>query len=408
MDTSTELPTAELLLDVRTPAELAFSPDGSRLAFALHATVADVGSFVPSDLYVAGGRGRRAASSSSRAARGATGRPPGRPTARAWRSSRIGSRRGTSSRTRCPPTAASRRSPPRCVGSAESVAWSSDGDRLLVLAADPGSYGLDWSARAVNGADADARSDRAPARRRPAAALPDRPRVGRRRRGRSARPQRVGGRLGRRRHRRRDRVARSLRIGLVPGGGRPTGSRGAHGPHAVRTRRGRWRVWRSHPMRVAPWSSRGTRATTACSPAASMRDRPRDRRGDRPVAGPADGGAGVVVRRRVALVRAHRRDRERLRPDLAGRSARGAVARRRVHRRRRDHARLRDHRGRRRRVDHAPGARTAAGARALRSRERARGRGSRRSTTTSSRGGCSPTSARSGGRARTASRSRVC
>jgi dipeptidyl aminopeptidase/acylaminoacyl peptidase len=38
------------------------------------------------------------------------------------------------------------------VGCAESVAWSSDGQRLLVLAADPGSYGLDWSARAVNGA----------------------------------------------------------------------------------------------------------------------------------------------------------------------------------------------------------------------------------------------------------------
>ena len=37
-------------------------------------------------------------------------------------------------------------------GSCESVAWSSDGARLLVLAADPGSYGLDWSARAVTGA----------------------------------------------------------------------------------------------------------------------------------------------------------------------------------------------------------------------------------------------------------------
>ena len=41
------------------------------------------------------------------------------------------------------------------MGSAESVAWSSDGGHLLVLAADPGSYGLDWSARAVNGADPD-------------------------------------------------------------------------------------------------------------------------------------------------------------------------------------------------------------------------------------------------------------
>ena len=45
------LPTAELLLDVRTPTELALSPDGASIAFALHATVADEGSFVPSDLW---------------------------------------------------------------------------------------------------------------------------------------------------------------------------------------------------------------------------------------------------------------------------------------------------------------------------------------------------------------------
>ena len=51
------VPTAELLLDVRTPAEIALSPDGSRAAFALHATVADVGSFAPSDLYLVDGDG---------------------------------------------------------------------------------------------------------------------------------------------------------------------------------------------------------------------------------------------------------------------------------------------------------------------------------------------------------------
>jgi dipeptidyl aminopeptidase/acylaminoacyl peptidase len=45
-------PIDERLLDVRTPAELAFSPDASRVAFALHATVADVGSHPPSDLYL--------------------------------------------------------------------------------------------------------------------------------------------------------------------------------------------------------------------------------------------------------------------------------------------------------------------------------------------------------------------
>ena len=38
-------------------------------------------------------------------------------------------------------------------GSAEAVSWSGAGDRLLVLAADPGYYGLDWSARAVRGAE---------------------------------------------------------------------------------------------------------------------------------------------------------------------------------------------------------------------------------------------------------------
>ena len=52
------LPTAERLLDVRTPAELAISPDGARVAFALHATVADEGCSVPSDLYMIDTGGR--------------------------------------------------------------------------------------------------------------------------------------------------------------------------------------------------------------------------------------------------------------------------------------------------------------------------------------------------------------
>jgi dipeptidyl aminopeptidase/acylaminoacyl peptidase len=52
MEPSFEAPTAELLLDTKTPAELALSPDGSTLVFSLHATVADVGSYVPCDLYV--------------------------------------------------------------------------------------------------------------------------------------------------------------------------------------------------------------------------------------------------------------------------------------------------------------------------------------------------------------------
>ncbi len=146
-----EVPTAELLLDVRTPMELAVSPDGARLAFALHATVADEGSFQPSDLYVL------------------STEPEARPTQLTegtwcdqlpvWSPS--GARLAFLSDRMTPghqlpytmtldggePTLAV-----SLVGSAESLAWSSDGARLLVLAADPFSYGLDWSARAVNGA----------------------------------------------------------------------------------------------------------------------------------------------------------------------------------------------------------------------------------------------------------------
>src|SRR5215210_7013101 len=124
-----EAPTAELLVDVRTPAELAISPNGSSVAFSLHATVADTGSFVPSDLYVV------------ESAAGAT--QPIRLTSGAWSDMAP----GWSPADGGEPALAA-----ELVGSAESVAWSSDARRLLVLAADPGSYGLDWSARAVNGA----------------------------------------------------------------------------------------------------------------------------------------------------------------------------------------------------------------------------------------------------------------
>ena len=149
-------PTAELLLDVRTPSELAFSPHGSRIAFALHATVADQGSFVPSDLFVA-------------SANADEGGEPKQLTNGAWSDrtpawSPDGSRLAflsdritpghqlpytmhADARDQEPALAAT------LTGSAESVAWSSDGSRLLVLTADPGSYGLDWTARAVNGAE---------------------------------------------------------------------------------------------------------------------------------------------------------------------------------------------------------------------------------------------------------------
>jgi dipeptidyl aminopeptidase/acylaminoacyl peptidase len=144
-------PTPEFLLDVRTPAELAISPDGTAIAFALHATVADEGSFVPSDLYVVG-----TGSSEEPVALTGGGSCDQAP---AW--SPDGTRLAFLSDRRhaghhLPYTMPAAGAEPVLAatmhGSCESVAWSNDGGRLLVVAADPGSYGLDWSARAVVGA----------------------------------------------------------------------------------------------------------------------------------------------------------------------------------------------------------------------------------------------------------------
>ncbi|MCD6021105.1 MAG: peptidase prolyl oligopeptidase active site domain protein [Actinomycetia bacterium] len=152
----TDVPTPELLLDVRTPAELAFSPDETRLAFALHATVADEGSFPPSDLYLIDTDGHHPPvqlTSGPWSDRTPAWSPDGSQLA--FLSDRITPGHqlpytmatiGTDGAAVAPRLAAT------LTGSAESIAWASDGGRLLVLAADPGSYGLDWSARAVIGA----------------------------------------------------------------------------------------------------------------------------------------------------------------------------------------------------------------------------------------------------------------
>ena len=122
------------------------------------------------------------------------------------------------------------------VGSAESLAWSSDGTRLLVLAADPFSYGLDWSARAVNGARAGARSDRPPARRRQAPALPDRSGCRRGRRGRPARIEACGNSTGTATTSswRSCRPATRARAGTTRRSSRWTSARGPRGPSTTR------------------------------------------------------------------------------------------------------------------------------------------------------------------------------
>ena len=138
-------PFDEAMLDTRTPAEFAAAPDGRSLAFSLQATVDDVGQQFPSELWLK--------QPDAAPVRLTDGRAP------SW--SPDGSRLAFLSDRITPghhlPYTMALDGEAQLVapleGSAERVAWSSDGGRLVVLAADPGSYALDWSARAVTGAD---------------------------------------------------------------------------------------------------------------------------------------------------------------------------------------------------------------------------------------------------------------
>jgi dipeptidyl aminopeptidase/acylaminoacyl peptidase len=139
---------AERLVAVRTPTDLAIGPDGRSVAFGLNAVVAEAGSHLAGDLWMLSledpehGAVRLTDGAWSDAL--PTWSPDGR------RLAFLSDRRTpgqhlpyTTTLGEQPVLAAT------LTGSAESVAWSADGERLLVMAADQGLYGLDFSARAV-------------------------------------------------------------------------------------------------------------------------------------------------------------------------------------------------------------------------------------------------------------------
>ena len=140
-------PTAMRLLAVRTPMEIEFDPSGSRFAFALHAVVSEHGVTQPSDLWIVEGDAGPVQLTDG----------PSADTHPLW--SPDGSRLAyISDRALAghhlpytmvpgeePALAASFR------GSAEQLVWSGDGQRLLVVAADPGSYSREVSGTFVTG-----------------------------------------------------------------------------------------------------------------------------------------------------------------------------------------------------------------------------------------------------------------
>ena len=151
MDDARRHPTPESMMELRTPTAIAPSDDGSRAVFALHASVGARGGSVPCQLWLLDADDtllQLTEGTSSDAA--PVWSPDGARLA-------FVSDRGMTSHA-LPYTMVPGEEPVLAAsfrGSAEQVLWSADGGRLLVRVADPGSYGMDWSARPVTGAEPD-------------------------------------------------------------------------------------------------------------------------------------------------------------------------------------------------------------------------------------------------------------
>ncbi len=132
---------AERLLALRTPTEIAIAPDGETIAFSVHPAAAATGSHLPSELWLLRGGGPATLLSDGAAP---IWSPDGERIA--FLSDRV------TPGHQLPYTMTLAGEPALAAtlqGSAEAVAWSADGTSLLVVAADAGLYGLDFSARAV-------------------------------------------------------------------------------------------------------------------------------------------------------------------------------------------------------------------------------------------------------------------
>ncbi|MGZ6273953.1 MAG: hypothetical protein ACXWM8_06655, partial [Candidatus Limnocylindrales bacterium] len=131
----------ERLLGLRTPAEIAVAPDGETIVFSVHPAAAAAGSHLPSELWLLRGEGP-----ATRLTDGATpvwSLDGGRIAFLSDRVTPGHSLPYTMALDGEPALAATLQ------GSTEAVVWSADGRSLLVMAADAGLYGLDFSARAV-------------------------------------------------------------------------------------------------------------------------------------------------------------------------------------------------------------------------------------------------------------------